>query len=81
MAGSGEPDEQLTAERRQDTPAALDPRARGRGRLVLCALLVVVAAAAAAWWLGPVAAIAVYAGGTLALVVALLGPARRQDRR
>lgn len=79
MAGPTEPEDQLTAERH---PAASTPaiRPRGRAPLVLCALLVVASSAAAAWWLGAVPAIAVYLAGTLALVAALLGVARRPAR-
>ena len=80
MAGATEPDDQLTAERRR-AASALVPKVRGRVPLLLCALLVVVASAAAAWWLGVVAAFAVYATGTLMLVVALLRVARRADGR
>lgn len=79
MAGPTEPDDQLTAER--CPPPAPAARPRGRGPLVLCALLVVAASAASAWWLGLVAAVTVYAAGTLALVAALLALARRPQRR
>ena len=82
MAGATEPDDQLTAERRRAAAAAVPiARARGRASLMLWALLVVVASAATAWWLGVVAGFAVYASGTLMLVVALLGLARRPDGR
>lgn len=80
MAGATEPDNQLTAERRRAAAVAPVARPRGRGPLLLCALLVVLASAASAWWLGVVAAFAVYAMGTLALVLALLGLARRPNR-
>ena len=81
MAGPTEPEDQLAAEWRPRAAAPAAIRSRGRAPLVLCALLVVAASGAAAWWLGAVPAVAVYLAGTLALVVALLGVARRPDRR
>ena len=85
MAGPTEPEDQLAAEWRPRAPScryqSRKCRSRGRAPLVLCALLVVAASGAAAWWLGAVPAVAVYLAGTLALVVALLGVARRPDRR
>ena len=79
MAGPTEPDDQLTAER--CPPAVPTTRPRGRAMLVLCALLVVAASAAAVRWMGVVPAVVVYVAGTLALVAALFGMARRPDRR
>lgn len=81
MAGATEPDDQLTAERCRSPAAVPADRSRARGPLILCAVLVVAASAAAAWWLGVVAAFAVYATGTLALVAALLGLGRRSGGR
>ena len=78
MAGPTEPEDQLTAERRPAATSATRPR--GRATLVLCALLVIAASAATVRWLGVVPAVAVYVAGTLTLVAALFGMARRSDR-